>query len=359
MSKPAARLGDMTAHGGAIVAGAPTVLIGGQPAARVGDMHTCPMVNPGVPPPPHVGGPITLGSFTVLICGQPAARMGDMCTCAGPPDSIAAGCPTVLIGDSGGGGGGGGGAGGSGGSAAGEAASGGAETEVAEVHNLDVKFVDKGGFPIAGVGYSLKSPSGKTGKGTLMGRVKQMVFEEGDYEIELKAITKAEWSKKQARDGEKVKMLVETAGIKSGKKAVFEIWERSINTADQQVETISDKAVSSDKVEAEWQYVYHDEDEEESEESGRRKFYSPAYYFIVKIENCQSRSALLEYKDFVELYLKDADEQPIANASYLVFLSNGEVREGQLDSNGYKKIENVPPGKWSVEFPDYSLPEEV
>ncbi|KPK21442.1 MAG: type VI secretion protein [Dehalococcoidia bacterium SG8_51_3] len=78
--------------------GFPTVLIGGQPAARVGDMHVCPMVTPGVPPIPHVGGPITMGSATVLIGGQPAARMGDMATCTGPPDTIAAGCPTVLIG---------------------------------------------------------------------------------------------------------------------------------------------------------------------------------------------------------------------------------------------------------------------
>jgi uncharacterized Zn-binding protein involved in type VI secretion len=98
MSKPAARMGDVTAHGGSIVAGFPTVLIGGQPAARMGDMHVCPMVTPGVPPIPHVGGPITLGSATVLIGGQPAARMGDMATCTGPPDTIAAGCPTVLIG---------------------------------------------------------------------------------------------------------------------------------------------------------------------------------------------------------------------------------------------------------------------
>ena len=98
MSKPAARVGDATAHGGVITLGCFTVLIGGQPAARMGDMHTCPMVTPGVPPVPHVGGPITLGSVTVLIGGQPAARMGDMATCVGPPDTIAAGCPTVLIG---------------------------------------------------------------------------------------------------------------------------------------------------------------------------------------------------------------------------------------------------------------------
>ena len=98
MSKPAARMGDSTAHGGVIAVGCPTVLIGGMPAARMGDMHTCPMATPGTPPIPHVGGPIMLGSATVLIGGMPAARMGDMATCTGPPDTIAAGCMTVLIG---------------------------------------------------------------------------------------------------------------------------------------------------------------------------------------------------------------------------------------------------------------------
>ncbi len=67
-----------------------------QPAARVGDMHTCPMVTVLVP---HVGGPILPpGDPTVLIAGQPAARMGDMCTCVGPPDVIVMGDFTVLVG---------------------------------------------------------------------------------------------------------------------------------------------------------------------------------------------------------------------------------------------------------------------
>ncbi|MBN2007535.1 MAG: PAAR domain-containing protein [Anaerolineae bacterium] len=96
MGKPAARMGDQTAHGGIITGGCPTVLIGGKPAARVGDMHTCPMVDPG--PKPHVGGPILPpGSTKVLIGGMPAARVGDMLTCAGPPDTIVVGCTTVLI----------------------------------------------------------------------------------------------------------------------------------------------------------------------------------------------------------------------------------------------------------------------
>jgi len=65
-------------------------------AARINDMHVCPMVTGNVP---HVGGPILpAGEPTVLIEGMPAARVGDMALCTGPPDTIAMGSATVLIG---------------------------------------------------------------------------------------------------------------------------------------------------------------------------------------------------------------------------------------------------------------------
>jgi len=68
----------------------------GKPAARITDMHTCPMATGVVP---HVGGPILPpGETTVLIGGMPAARVGDMAVCVGPPDSIATGSATVFIG---------------------------------------------------------------------------------------------------------------------------------------------------------------------------------------------------------------------------------------------------------------------
>ncbi len=66
------------------------------PAARVTDMHTCPMVTGVVP---HVGGPILPpGAPTVLIAGLPAATLGSMCTCVGPPDTIIMGSTKVMIG---------------------------------------------------------------------------------------------------------------------------------------------------------------------------------------------------------------------------------------------------------------------
>ncbi|MEO0726251.1 MAG: PAAR domain-containing protein [Bacteroidota bacterium] len=68
------------------------------PAARLTDMHTCPMQTPGIPPIPHVGGPIIgPGAPNVLIGSMPAAVMGDLCTCVGPPATIIKGSATVMI----------------------------------------------------------------------------------------------------------------------------------------------------------------------------------------------------------------------------------------------------------------------
>ncbi len=68
----------------------------GQPAARAGDMHVCPMVTGLVP---HVGGPILPPCcLTVLTGGLPQARVTDMAVCVGPPDVIALGSFTVLVG---------------------------------------------------------------------------------------------------------------------------------------------------------------------------------------------------------------------------------------------------------------------
>lgn len=66
----------------------------GQPASRITDMHTCPMTTG---PVPHVGGPITLGAPTVLTGKLPQARVTDMAVCVGPPDTIVKGSATVLV----------------------------------------------------------------------------------------------------------------------------------------------------------------------------------------------------------------------------------------------------------------------
>jgi uncharacterized Zn-binding protein involved in type VI secretion len=90
---PAARVTDPTGHPGIITGpGVATVLVGGLPAAVVGDLHTCSFPPPAVHPPT----PFPKGSLTVMVGARPALRVGDMAGCGAriiPP-----GCPTVLIG---------------------------------------------------------------------------------------------------------------------------------------------------------------------------------------------------------------------------------------------------------------------
>ena len=98
MGQPAARVGDQTGHGTPLGPGpgSPTVMIVGQPAWCAGsDTHVCPLVDGGKP---HVGGVVAVGSMTVLIGGLPAARQGDMVVEAGAPNPIVLGATTVMIG---------------------------------------------------------------------------------------------------------------------------------------------------------------------------------------------------------------------------------------------------------------------
>lgn len=352
--KPAARVGDSTAHGGTISPpGVPMVLIGGMPAATVSDMHICPMVTPGTPPIPHVGGNIVTTAASVLIGGKPPARVGDTTICTGPPGTIVVGCFTVLIGDGGGGGGGGS-------SGSGETEGTSAAVELDELHYLNVKFVDKGGKPIQGVDYILKAPDGSTTRAPLSGEIKKSGIAEGDYEIQLKAITKAEWSAKKARDGEVVKMLVETGGIEDGTKATFDVWQKDSNRADEKIGGVSGIEVSGGKVEGEWTYEYPEDDEDDDPEvkDDQPGYSSPKFYFTVTVDRQVGRSGLLDYKDWIEIDLKDDDGDAIGEEEYILYLPNGEARKGKLDDKGHAKEEKVPPGKCTIKFPEYEKPSD-
>ncbi len=361
MGKPAARIGDTTVHGGAITVGCPTVLIGGMPAARLGDMHVCPMVTPAPAPIPHVGGPISLGSTGVFIGGMPAARMGDMCVCAGPPDTIAMGCTTVLIGEMGSGSSSGGGASSPGGASSAKAS---AATAVAGTlspitkreHWIKVQFVDKAGLPLGGYPYSFTNTEGKEQHSTLGldGSVVLDGIKAGQCKAVLFGIRKAEWSKTSAQVGEKVKLTAQVDGYGNGTKAAFEIYRRDIKGPDALVSTV-EVEVKSGKMEAEWEYVLPQEEPENEKETPLLPGYSlPDYYFLAIIGKSKARSNILSYKSYIEINLVDANGKSIPNEKYVIHFSSGETREGALDGNGHAKVENVPPVRHTVSFPNYS-----
>ncbi|MCG7851853.1 MAG: hypothetical protein MIO92_04970 [Methanosarcinaceae archaeon] len=381
MGQPAARAGDMvkTCNDptdmpiGSIVA-VGTVLINGIPAAKqndqvVGiDIHIVMVPSPGGPVPtplphPFTGILDTKLSNSVKIMGQPAAFRGSIATnqpshIPTPPGvsfqkppmnqgEVFLGSVNVMIGNGGGTGSGSGG--GSGGSTAAATSQ---DGTVEEEHTLNVKFVDKGDKPIAGINYRMKEPDGRKSDGLLTGEIKKSDVKEGDYEIELQAITKVVWSTKKAKVGDKVKLKGELAGVKSGTPAEFHIFQKDTSVSDKPYALLEAKT-QGDTVEAEWEYQYHEE--EGMPEVGRDKIvrYSfPQFYYFLKVAGMQQKSGLMELTDELHIELKDDKGDPIPNEEYEVYLSSGEVRKGTLDKSGKAIEKNIPTRQCRVVFPN-------
>ncbi|HMD68926.1 MAG TPA: PAAR domain-containing protein, partial [Chitinivibrionales bacterium] len=345
MGKPAARLGDSTCHGGVITGpGCPTVLIGGMPAARMGDMHVCPMATPGTPPIPHVGGSILLGSTGVFIGGAPAARMGDMAMCVGPPSSVIMGCMTVLIGEAGAGGGSGGaGAGGGGG---GGTATAGALTSAAMSnqtpqtnqqgdHFLDMSFSDDANLPVGGMRYTLEYPNKAKQTGVLGGRIGMTSVPEGSYTVSLRAIVNAAWSAREARTGTPVTLEVDTEGAADGEKATLDIYVRDGNHGERLLETFA-TAVRNNQLRQQWTMKADDATYRAMCEAKTKKgsYSLPFFFFKAGIGELSGQSGPLYLHGDVEIHLNDKDGKTAANRKFTARLASGETRHGTADGSG-------------------------
>ncbi len=375
MGKPAARLSDMaldcadptdTPTGAVIAAG--TVMINSLPAAKKGDqivgvdVHIVMIPSPGGPVPtplphPFAGMIDNAVSSSVNIMGMPAATQ-DSTASAVPPHipqggpfqkppankaTIKMGSPTVMIGN---GGGGGGGAGGSGGMKKVKAKA--VEAVADEGHFLDVKFVDKGGKPICGAGYTVKTPDNKEHQGVLVGQVKKNGIPEGSCEIKIRAIVDARWSADKIKVGDKVKLTVLTAGIEDGEEAVLQIFVKDANFADREFQGLKAE-MKSDKAEVEWELQIDDRllsDQDDKANVGR--YSVPYFYFTVQVGGLKQKSGLLKYTDEIEVEVATTDGESLEGKKYKLFFPNGEVRKGNLDSDGKAKEDNVPAGRAQV-----------
>lgn len=279
------------------MAGAATVSINGRPAARQGDLHVCPMCNPGSPPPPHVGGPIAGGSATVSIEQMPAARVGDACVCSGPPDAIAAGESTVHIGDGGapvlvGGAGGrtqiggtgmtriGGGQTSTAGTAPGRHGpigrsirSGAGRPEHAPVDVgplpapfLQVAVCDAAGAPLAGVPVFLEpaspapssdEPGGPSGGGLQLlpgdGCVQRFPLRPtDDHRMLLPRVFGARWSADRIEKGDTVQVLASTSGIDDGTVLPVRVLRVSAASGNLTLVYETEAPVTDGRVDARW-----------------------------------------------------------------------------------------------------------
>jgi uncharacterized Zn-binding protein involved in type VI secretion len=354
MGKPAARIGDTTAHGGTVTLGTPTVMIGKMPASAMGDMHVCPMCNG---PVPHVGGPITLGSTGVMVGKKPSARISDMTVCVGPPSMPAMGCMTVLIGEVG--------SGSQAGSAASALSAAAAQKKgpksldpfpLAEApkgtenHYVECEFVDSAGKPLSGVAYKLTDPNNQVIKGVTSseGKVYHSGYSKsGSFKLEVKGVKTAKWEKEKGKAGEEVKMEAEVDGVEDGADAVIGVFAQKSENEYLLAKTIDCK-VSGKKIKGSFKLA----EKMEKPKAGEAPKEAPpsSYFFVAMVDGLVGVSNLLRMSDTVELKFKDEDGKPLSGMEYALTFGDGSIKKGKLDGSGAVKLENVPHGPFQAKF---------
>jgi uncharacterized Zn-binding protein involved in type VI secretion len=362
MGKPAARLGDTTAHGGTVTLGNPTLMVGKMPASTLGDMHVCPMCTG---PVPHVGGAITLGSTGVLLGKKPAARVSDLSVCVGPPSMPAMGCMTVLIGEAGSGSD----AGSAAAAAAAQAASkAGAQAigafdlgeppDATESHDIEVEFVDSAGRPLQGIRYTLTGPDKKkvVGASTMDGLARHGGYaRKGSYELFVPEIKNAKWKKPKVKMGDEAELEVEADVGEEVEQAKVIITEIRGNS--RRMVARLDLPVEGKKVKGKWRPGYAEVEMPKADaaatgaEEEAAPPEKPTYEFLCVAGGMVAVSDILRIQDALEIELLDADGKGIAGAEYEVVLPGGEIRRGTLDGSGKASFDDLEPGGAEVRFP--------
>jgi hypothetical protein len=165
-------------------------------------------------------------------------------------------------------------------------------------------------------------------------------------------ITNAKWDKPEARRGDILKLTADIKGVPDDTEALIEIWEHDADGAHDFV-TKFPVLIKNKKVEAEWEFEYYEDvDDIPTAEESEKGYHPPEYFFRVKVGEVSAESGLIEFKDWIEIELKDGGDNPITDEKYILHLPDGQQRDGHLDENGYARIDNVPPGKCTLEFPD-------
>lgn len=165
--------------------------------------------------------------------------------------------------------------------------------------------------------------------------------------IEIKNI---KWDKKEARRGDVLKLTANIKGVADGTEAEIQIWEYDVDGVHDLI-TKFPTVVKNSKIEADWEYEYHeDTDDIPTKEETEKGYNPPEYFFRVNIAGITADSGLLEFKDWIEIKLVDNEGNPVKDSSYKIILPDGTEKQGKFDSNGFAKIEDIPPGKFKINF---------
>jgi len=165
------------------------------------------------------------------------------------------------------------------------------------------------------------------------------------------------WSANEARRGNILTLSARVDGVDDSTDARVVIYEYDRDGVHDKIAQIP-TVIKNQKLEIQWEYEYHeDTDEIPSEEELQKygqNYNPPEYFFTAKIGEKEygrnQESGLLTFKDWIQMELKDENGNPIPNKKYVLYLADGQKKEGSVDSNGFARIDGIPPGRFKIEF---------
>ena len=165
-------------------------------------------------------------------------------------------------------------------------------------------------------------------------------------------ITNAQWSAQEARRGDVLELTADVEGASDGTEAAIEIYEHDEDEAHDFITRLS-AMVEDNRIETQWAYEYHeDTDEIPTAEESERGYNPPEYFFKVIIRGSEAESELLEFKDWIEITVRDETGQPTPQQDYILHVADGQNISGTTDEEGRIRQEDMPPGPWWVELLD-------
>jgi hypothetical protein len=166
-----------------------------------------------------------------------------------------------------------------------------------------------------------------------------------------RGVRNAKWDPAEARRGDVVKLTADTSGIPEGAKVHVSIFEKDPGGAHDLVAEF-DPIVKGNKIEAQWEYEYHDATKEiPTKEESEKGYVPPEYFFRAQSGDSTAESGLLRFKDWISIEIRDGSGKPYKDEEYVLHLPDGSQRKGKLGADGTAREEDIPAGPIKVEFP--------
>lgn len=163
-------------------------------------------------------------------------------------------------------------------------------------------------------------------------------------------VVNARWSQPEARRGDILTLTADVKGAPNGTEARITIFEHAPDGAHDLVTELL-TLVEQEKVEVDWEFNFQGEVEDiPSHDEVEEGYQAPQFFFRVNVGGKTADSDLLTFIDFIEILVVDHEDVPLGELDFVVMFADCTEHQGTLDENGFARIEDVPPGTFTVEI---------